>query len=318
MTDRNAVVAAVVLGILVLASHVAGALLYPDQLWGVHLYAFLPSPLLPIAIVLLGAALIALPLGARRVDRAIGRLPDPSEWSRGRRRGVVLFVVATAKYWFLRPHVLGDGNPLTKASPAASGSIGQPAHGDDSSHRLARGRRAVRRAHEGCPQVSRLTVALDSALAGELFALVAWALAGEVCPPAGPARRTLGGRTTACVCWCSWCCHARLRQLFCGYVEELHLAHARHRALHWRRCAHCVIQAHLSWPGVALLLAVGCHLAAYCCCRRSCCSRHSPWRGRSTTTPRSPWRRSPCSRSPRRVGAHARARGLRPRTKLTR
>src|SRR5678816_1833191 len=119
MADRRVVVAAIVLGAAVLVSHIAGALFYPDSLWGTHLYAFLPSAWLPIAGVLLAVALVTLPMASRSLERRLVALPDPSTWPRGRQviAALVVFVLATAKLWLLRTGhtMLGDGNPLTKS-----------------------------------------------------------------------------------------------------------------------------------------------------------------------------------------------------------
>jgi tetratricopeptide (TPR) repeat protein len=269
-----------VLGGVTVALHVAGLGWLREQFWGTHLYSFLPAPALPIA----GAALAAVAvLAAMRHsgDRVVvgpgkraadARLAAPAAPAAGTPRStsgplqaLLLGAGSSLIFWLLRIRhlILGDAHTLAENLPR-----GQGFHPDSPlsmvfHQALYRAAGRLFRHGETPPvEVATNTTALGSVLCGGVFALVAWALAGEMLSarepdgtgePPDPALRRL---LFLCLMTQGYVL------LFCGYVElysyaALALALYLLFALRYleRRSA-------LFWPGVFLLIGVALHLAA--------------------------------------------------------
>jgi tetratricopeptide (TPR) repeat protein len=261
MADRFWLVWVAVFATATLVAHVLGALFFTDQLWGVHFYAFLPGPVLAIATLATVILVIAVVATGASAERWCDTAPEPEAWPTGRRAAFLaaLGVAGAVLGWVLRAgHVLwGDGNPLTKAvargewfhpdSPLSM-AVHQALHATAGRLFAAAGADPI--------EAAGSSVALGSALAGGGFALVAWALAGEIAR-AVPAR----------VPGIRWLVFGALAtqgyaQLFFGYVEHYTYVALAIAAFAWLGLRAARDAAPLWACGIVMVAAMGFHLMA--------------------------------------------------------
>jgi tetratricopeptide (TPR) repeat protein len=172
---------------LVLLTHVLGATALPSALWGAHLYAFLPSPALPLALVV---TLIALVIAWR----APLRMPWPAATSRVRAvTAVVLGTLASGLFWWLRIRhtLLGDSGPLSHDLPLGERSHHLQPLSVLLHHYAWEWTRGWFAAPGRTPDQQAFdAVALDSVIAGAVFVPVAIALARRLVMDGRPAGET--------------------------------------------------------------------------------------------------------------------------------
>lgn len=261
MADRFWLVWVAVFATATLVAHVLGALFFTDQLWGVHFYAFFPGPVLAIATLATALLMLVTASTGPAAERWCDEAPAPDAWTKGRR---VAFLAALASSgailgWVLRTrHVLwGDGNPLTKAV-----ARGEWFHPDSPLSMVFHQAlhvtvgRLFASAGMGEIDAARSSVALGSALAGGAFALVAWALSGEI-------ARAIPARVPG-VRWLLFGVLATqgYAQLFFGYVEHYTYVALAIAAFAWLGLRAARDAAPLWAGGVVMVAAIGFHLMA--------------------------------------------------------
>lgn len=269
------------------------------QLWGVSAYAFLPGWCVWLALV---AAVVALgavhradttSAGAAGATHAAGtgraagatRAADTAqtaattgtrtsagapEASTGAlaRIGIpaVLFVAVTAACWFarIRHPLLGDANSLQKSL-----TLGEKFHPDSPLASILHHQSWLRFGgfFTGDPLARAFqSVALESAIAGGIFAVVAWMFAGELTRDRGeaadaPTRNRAESRGPR------WLVFGALvaqgyAQLYFGYVENYTYQALALTAFVWLALRCVAGRGALLWPGLALLIACGFHLSS--------------------------------------------------------
>ncbi len=268
-----------ILGAITLALHVAGAAWLRDQLWGTHLYAFFPAPIMVVAIAALiaTAALTRARHGAAAEPaRAAAGVPASAAPASARpsaassRRAWLtpsaIGLASAALFWLLRirHRILGDANTLSQMLPK-----GESFHPDSpltevihqALYRAARG--LFERPGRPPEDVAALTTTLGSVVAGGVFAVTAWALAREMlaargAPDARPAHLDLRAR------WLLFGCLVAQGyvQLFCGYVENYTYLAAAIALYLLFALRHLDGRGALLWPGAFLILGVAFHLSA--------------------------------------------------------
>jgi tetratricopeptide (TPR) repeat protein len=205
---------------LVLLTHVLGATALPSALWGAHLYAFLPAPALPLALL---ATLIALVLAWRAPTRVPWPAAPPVRWRA--LATVALGAIGFAVFWWLRIRhtLLGDSGPLSHDLPLGERShhlqplslvLHHYAYVWTQSWFAGPGRTPEQQAYDA--------VALDSVVAGAIFVPVAIGLArrlvmdGRVTTAGDPPAQTRGLVALAALLLLT----QGFMQLFFGYVEN--------------------------------------------------------------------------------------------------
>jgi tetratricopeptide (TPR) repeat protein len=239
------------LWIVTVLGHLAGAVLLPDQLWGMHLYRFVAPP------VVIGGVLLAVVAGVL-LFKDPGSLPSASV---PRRFAPFLEAGAAAAafvvFWAFRVRhlLLGDSYVLVQSVPAgASLHPREPltAFLHESLYRALRHLPLLRAMPK--PDAAWWTVALESALCGALFLIVAVRLAREI------VRSTSGGASPALIALILMAQGYAL--LFFGYVENytyLLLATGVYLLLSLR---YSNGRGSLLAPAIALILAFWLHLSA--------------------------------------------------------
>lgn len=244
-----------------LVAHVLGALFFTDQLWGVHFYAFFPGAVLAIATLAAALLIIVTASTGPAAERSCDSAPDPDTWTGPRRMAffTTLALGGAIVSWMLRTrHVLwGDGNPLTKAV-----ARGEWFHPDSPLSMVFHQAlhvtvgRLFATAGMGEIDAARSSVAIGSALAGGAFALVAWALAGEIVravPSRVPGIRWLLFGVLATQGYA---------QLFFGYIEHYTYVALAVAVFAWLGFRSARDAAPLWALGIVMLAAIGFHLMA--------------------------------------------------------
>ncbi len=252
-----------VLGTAVLLLNAAGLGPLRDQLWGSHTYAFFPAWVFVIG----AAALIAIAAHVMMRGFTLPALTLP-KWA-----GHALRALGAAAFFWLariRHALLGDANSLSQNLPN-----GEHFHPDSPLtllahqvfYRLTRALFAHVRFEPGTfwnadAATAFATVGLGSAICGGLFALVAWALAGEMLAARPQAGASADPKSEPL----RWLLFLVLMGqgyalLFCGYVENYTYLLFTMAAYLWLALRHLRGGA-LFWPGLALMFAVAWHLMA--------------------------------------------------------
>jgi tetratricopeptide (TPR) repeat protein len=251
--------ALIVIAALLLAAQIGAVVWLRDQLWGLHLLAFLP----PWAAVASWAALAAA-AGALLLRRPPGRAPRGEQHRP--RAGVLrqlatpaLMLVAGLGFWFLRSRqdLLGDAWPLINSlAEGTDFHIRQPLTAILQQQLYQLLGPLFRGAGRTDVEVARHTVACGSVLAGVLWVPVALALGRAV----SRARRAVDAPT-------AWLAAGVLLtqgycQLFFGYLENYTFVTVAIALFLLVSLLHLERRLPLIAPLVVLVLAVGLHLAA--------------------------------------------------------
>jgi hypothetical protein len=253
----------------VVVSHVVGALVAPELVWGANFYAFFPTWLLVIAVVALSAFLATTLRSDSKLGRTLDVLPDPGGWTRSQRLllGVAAAVLAGVIDWTfrIRHTLLGDGNSILLTLPRGDHfHPRQPLTVAWTAELYALVRSWGPQNQQ--PDVSAQTaVALASVLAGMFFVPVAWCVSQELARTlprdSKPARAV--PRTISFVWLATGILLAQgYVQLFFGYVENYTTYLLAIGVFLWLALRHLDGRAPLAAPLVTAFMALGLHLSA--------------------------------------------------------
>ncbi|MBI3539659.1 MAG: hypothetical protein HY076_05250, partial [Candidatus Eisenbacteria bacterium] len=207
---------------LVLLTHVLGATALQSALWGAHLYAFLPAPALPIA-------LLATLAGIAVAWRFAQRVPWPVAPSAPARRIAIACAIGVASlaiFWWLRIHhsLLGDSGPLSRDLPFGEQSHHLQPLSLELHHYAYFWTRAWFAGPGRSPEQQAYdAVALDSVIAGAIFVPVAIGLARALVAPAaanGAAKEAMPRPAALVPLAAALLLSQGFIQLFFGYVEN--------------------------------------------------------------------------------------------------
>lgn len=238
-----------VLGAVVVLAHLVGTLWAPGWMWGANAYAFLPGFVLPVALLAVSAAFLVL---WRSTSVPLVRLPAISRVS-----VAWAAVAAFAAFWLARSRqlLLGDGIPLVANLPYettlhAREPLVSLIH--QRTFAIAAWSAPGRDPHD----LARDAVALDSAIAGVLFLLVA----------VGLARAILRGPDGIAGASHPWLVGLLLAQgyaaLFFGYVENYALYAVALAAFIWTGLLYVQRRVRLLVPMLVFIAALALHLSA--------------------------------------------------------
>ena len=262
-SNRSWSLTILILTVLVVGAHVAAAGPWRDSWWGVHMYAFLPTGWLVLALALLGAGQA---MWSTRVwSRMFSDEPaSPAAVGTPFRRRLLwlsmLSVGGGGLFWLVRVRhlLLGDASVIAVDVPRGGSFLPREPAANwlqqrfyDLGQILFGGSDPAAVDAAGFDLVAQKSVALSSVTAGAVFLPLAWFLAGELAP-----RRT----------WHLPLFLALVGQgyllLFCGYVEHYALPTLALTLYLWLSLRALRTGGSLVLPAAALLLAVGFHLSA--------------------------------------------------------
>jgi len=256
---------AVLLPTIVLA-HLFGALVAPDLVWGASFYAYFPTWVLGVAVVVLVSIAVLLLRPGSSLARLLDSLPDPQRWTPLSRALVAAAsaVIAGILFWTfrIRHTLLGDGNAILLSLPSGDQFHPRQPLTVAWNARLYALVSSWGPADRPPDLAAQNAVAIGSVLAGMLFVPVAWGLASELVRML-PLDRKPASRTAPLV----WLVTGLIltqgyTQLFFGYIENYTPYLLVLGIFMWLALRHLDGRAPLIAPILAALLALGLHLSA--------------------------------------------------------